>query len=119
MFDLRGHAVTLLLLIKIYEGNIRTSLLSLPLKYKPKNTMDYSYLTLSALLKKRLHIIADHTWRDDNPAEHLRALGEISIKIESWHQEHRTHIPKELNHFLHQRSFSKALEFVDKVPLVA
>jgi len=81
--------------------------------------MDHTHHTLAALLRKRLHIIGDFAWRDRDPALHLHALGEISHKIESWHQEHKSHISGELNHYLLRRSYAKALAYAEKPELVA
>jgi hypothetical protein len=45
---------------------------------------------LTDLLRQRVAIIADHTWRDRDPAGHLDALKEVSEKISGWTRTHRT-----------------------------
>ncbi|MFL2479777.1 MAG: hypothetical protein ACJ0K4_09520 [Verrucomicrobiales bacterium] len=42
---------------------------------------------LKHLLRKRIEIIADHEFRDNDPDSHLNALKEISESIEEHHHE--------------------------------
>ncbi len=64
---------------------------------------------LIELLKKRESIIADHSWRDRSPEEHLEALKDISEEISAWTERHVTEIDAKLRHYLTNASFSKAL----------
>jgi len=64
---------------------------------------------LAALLRRRLEIIADHSWRDRDPAGHLDALKEVSMAIQRWTEDHRGDLDARLRHFLANASFDKAL----------
>lgn len=68
---------------------------------------------LRSLLQRRLEIIADHAFRDRDPAAHLEALKAVSEALSAEHQRLRPELPARLNHFLTQASFSKALEYLD------
>jgi hypothetical protein len=61
------------------------------------------------LLKRREAVIADHPWRDRDPAAHLDALREVSEAITAWHSENQNHIDSQLRHYLQKSSFTKAL----------
>ena len=61
------------------------------------------------LLKRREAVIADHAWRDRDPASHLDALREVSEAISAWHAENESHIDPKLRHYLQKSSFAKAL----------
>jgi len=67
---------------------------------------------LAALLHRRLDVIADHAWRDRDPAAHLLALAEVSEAITAWTKAHRSELDPRLRHFLANASYSKALEFI-------
>ena len=67
---------------------------------------------LAALLQRRLDVIADHTWRDRDPAAHLLALAEVSEAITVWTKEHRSVLDPRLRHFLANASYAKALDFI-------
>ena len=71
------------------------------------------YPTLRALLKLRLHIIADSEMRENHPEKQLQQLQDTSEKITAWQEENRSQIPAQLNHFLKQSSLSKALEYIE------
>lgn len=67
---------------------------------------------LKSALKRRLEVIADHAWRDRDPAGHLEALKEASqaildVKLPS-------SIDPHLSHYLKQCSYDKALAFLEK-----
>jgi hypothetical protein len=74
--------------------------------------MNQEFTTLQVLLKRRLELIADHTFRDIDPAAHLAALQQISELISHEHLRLRPILPPRLSHFLQQASYSKALEFL-------
>ena len=69
---------------------------------------------LAGLLKRRLAIIADHAWRDRDPAGHLDALRGTSEAIAAWTGAHRAEIDPHLRHFLANASFENALAYVEK-----
>ncbi len=68
---------------------------------------------LAALLRRRRETIADHPFRDRDPAAHLNALKTVSEQIAAWHQSHRGDIPARLDHFLTNCSYDKALLFLE------
>lgn len=70
---------------------------------------------LMDLLRQRESIIADHAWRDRNPAEHLDALRQVSESISAWTSEHRGCVDAKLRHYLDNASFAKALEHISKL----
>ncbi len=72
------------------------------------------------LLRERLRIIADHSWRDRDPAGQLDALRDVSEKITAWAAANRSSIDGRLRHYLDQSSYQKALDhlgFSDDEPL--
>ncbi len=66
---------------------------------------------LATALRERLKIISDESSRR-NPAQHMARLREISDRIESLAAALPQPIPPRLAHFLHRRSYDKALEFL-------
>ena len=77
--------------------------------------MSYQFDKLKYLLEKRIEIITDHEFRDNDPESHLLALKEISESIEAHHHKLRDEIPRQLQHFMDNRSYNKALEFLEKI----
>jgi len=67
---------------------------------------------LAPLLQRRLDVIADHAWRDRDPAAHLQALAKVSGEITDWTKEHRSELDPRLRHFLANASYAKALDFI-------
>jgi hypothetical protein len=65
------------------------------------------------LLKRRESVIADHPWRDRDPAGHLDALREVSEAITAWHQANQNKIDPQLRHYLQKCSFAKALAHLE------
>ena len=55
---------------------------------------------LAELLRKRLEIIADHEFRDNDPESHLKSLEEISVAIENEHKALGNSIDARLKHYL-------------------
>ena len=55
---------------------------------------------LAELLRKRLEIIADHEFRDNDPESHLKSLEEISVAIENEHDALGNSIDARLKHYL-------------------
>ena len=68
---------------------------------------------LMKLLRRRLAIISDHSWRDRDAAGHLEALKEVSEKISEWTVEHRAEVDAQLRHFLANASYQKALAHLE------
>lgn len=77
--------------------------------------MQELFAELAAALRERLSIIEDEASRKD-VARHTARLQEISERIEALEQRLPTNIDPQLRHFLQRRSYSKALEFIDRAP---
>jgi hypothetical protein len=67
------------------------------------------------LLRRREAVIADHAWRDRDPAGHLDALKEVSEAIAAWASRHHESIDPKLRHFLANASFAKALAHAEAI----
>lgn len=65
------------------------------------------------LLRRREAVIADHAWRDRDPAAHLEALRAVSEAISAWATAHRGQADARLRHFLDNASFAKALAWLE------
>lgn len=65
---------------------------------------------LQQLLRQRLDVIADHAFRDRDPAGHLEALKEVSEKIAAYGQAHQAEFDGKLRHYLTNFSYQKALD---------
>lgn len=68
---------------------------------------------LAELLRRRESIIADHPWRDRDPADHLAALKQVSEEITAWTAAHGDEIDARMRHFLTNASFAKALAHLE------
>ena len=68
---------------------------------------------LAAALRERLAIIADEESRRD-PDRHTERLRVVSEKIEDLERRLPPKIDPELRHFLQRRSYTKALEILEK-----
>ena len=68
---------------------------------------------LAELLRKRLEIIADHEFRDNDPESHLKSLEEISVAIENEHDALGNSIDARLKHYLTNMSYEKALRHIE------
>ena len=68
---------------------------------------------LAELLRKRLEIIADHEFRDNDPEAHLKSLEEISVAIENEHDALGNSIDARLKHYLTNMSYEKALRHIE------
>lgn len=64
---------------------------------------------LVELLQRREAIIADHSWRDRDQSDHLRALIDVSNAITAWSSGNAAATDARLRHYLENASFSKAL----------
>ena len=68
---------------------------------------------LTALLRRRITIIADHAWRDRDAEGHLEALSAVSEEISAWALAHRTGLDGRLRHYLANASYQKALAHLE------
>lgn len=75
--------------------------------------MNPDFSQLHTLLRERLAVIADHAFRDRDPAAHLAALQRVSEALTAEHDRLKSQLPARLNHFLSQSSYSKALDFLE------
>ncbi len=78
--------------------------------------MNPSWQTLQTLLQRRLEVIADHAFRDRDPAAHLEALKTVSEELLAEQERLKGQLPPRLQHFLMQASYSKALAFISGLP---
>ena len=69
---------------------------------------------LADLLHRRESIIANHPWRDRDPADHLAALKKLSEEITAWANTNDSAIDARLRHFLTNASFAKALAYLEE-----
>jgi hypothetical protein len=65
---------------------------------------------LQQLLRQRLDVIADHAFRDRDPAAHLDVLKDVSEKISAYGQVHNGEFDGKLRHYLTNSSYQKALD---------
>lgn len=65
---------------------------------------------LQTLLSRRLEIIADHSFRDRDPAAHLDALKDVSEKIQAYTAAHLAEFDGRMRHYLTNSSYQKALD---------
>lgn len=75
--------------------------------------MNPEFSQLHQLLRQRLDTIADHAFRDRDPAGHLAELQRVSEALVAEHQRLKPQLPPRLNHFLVQSSLSKALDYLE------
>ena len=75
--------------------------------------MEKTLTELAAALRERLTIIADEESRRD-PARHTERLQAASERIEQLEQQLPPTIDPQLRHFLQRRSYSKALELLER-----
>ena len=74
--------------------------------------MEQSLSDLAAALRERLHIISDEESRRDVP-KHMTRLQAISERIESLQNALPARANPRLKHFLENRSYDKALEWIE------
>jgi len=72
--------------------------------------MPDSHPELKTLLQQRLAVIADHSFRDHDPAAHLQALKEVSENLQAYTAVHLGEFDGKLRHYLTNSSYQKALE---------
>ncbi len=72
------------------------------------------YTEIKEQLQRRLAVIADHDWRDRDPAGHLEALKTVSERLALLEKAVPRHgAPPKLNHYLQQCSYAKALALLE------
>lgn len=70
---------------------------------------------LQSLLKQRLDVIADHGFRDRDPAAHLEALKDVSERIAAYSETNEKGFDAKLRHYLSNFSYQKALDHLSVV----
>ncbi len=68
---------------------------------------------LRLMLQERVNVIADHAFRDRDPAAHLARLREVSESIAAIHVRCKGALPARLAHYLERASYQKALDFLE------
>jgi len=68
---------------------------------------------LEEALRKRLGIVADHPFRDRDPAAHLEALKSAHRELEAQRALLPADTDARLPHFLERQSYEKALAFLE------
>lgn len=68
---------------------------------------------LRHLLKKRIDVIADHAWRERDPAAHLDRLCEVSEAISEIYARCKGTLPARFAHYMERMSYQKALAFLE------
>lgn len=77
--------------------------------------MNPAYADLIPLLRERLRLVADEASRRD-VEQHLARLRAISERLEQAEAQLPAQIDPQLRHFLRQRSYNKALDFLEALP---
>lgn len=73
------------------------------------------YTALASALRTRLAVIADHSFRDRDPAAHLQALQDASLRITELQKNLPPTAPPRLIHFLEGCSYQKALALIENL----
>ncbi len=71
---------------------------------------------LQSLLQQRVEVIANHEFRDRDPAAHLDALKDVSEKIGTYTEAHLAEFDGRLRHYLTNSSYQKALGHLQQNP---
>ena len=79
--------------------------------------MNTNFTPLASLLRERLAVIADHSWRDRDPAAHLEKLKQVSLDILALANSLKPQFPPRLAHFMDRASYDKALAFIEDQPI--
>jgi hypothetical protein len=67
---------------------------------------------LHAALKTRLDLVADHAFRDRDPAAHLTALKSAAARLDAEMIDLPPEIDPTLRHYLERQSYTKALAWL-------
>ena len=78
--------------------------------------MDPDIAKLAELLERRLAVIGDHQLREEDPEEQLRQLKEVSEELSGWHKKMAPRLKPRLAHFMENRSYEKALDWIRQNP---
>jgi len=73
-----------------------------------------SHLNLHAAVKARLDIVADHAFRDRDPAAHLAALKKAAADLDALVAALPADCDPNLRHYLERQSYTKALAWLDE-----
>lgn len=79
----------------------------------PEKTHPEEIEKLRHLLKERIAVIADHAWRDRDPATHLDRLCDVSEAISAIHARCKGTLPARFSHYMERMSYQKALAFLE------
>ena len=69
---------------------------------------------LHAAVKSRLDLVADHAYRDRDPAAHLAALKSAAAMLDAEMTDLSAEIDPTLRHYLERQSYTKALAWLDE-----
>jgi hypothetical protein len=69
---------------------------------------------LHAAVKSRLDLVADHAYRDRDPAAHLAALKSAAAMLDAEMTDLSAEIDPTLRHYLERQSYIKALAWLDE-----
>lgn len=70
--------------------------------------------SLHAAVKARLDIVADHGFRDRDPAAHLEALKAAAARLDALVANLPATTDPTLRHYLERQSYTKALAWLDE-----
>jgi hypothetical protein len=69
---------------------------------------------LHAAVKARLDLVADHAFRDRDPAAHLAALKSVAARLDAEMTDLLPEIDPMLRHYLERQSYTKALDWLSE-----
>jgi len=70
--------------------------------------------SLLAALNSRLSIVADHAWRDRDPAGHLEGLKAAAGRLDTLVSSLPRDLDPMLRHYLERQSFTKARDWLEE-----
>jgi len=71
-----------------------------------------SHADLHAAVKDRLDLVADHAFRDRDPAAHLAALKSAAARLDALVASLPPDADPNLRHYLERQSYTKALDWL-------
>jgi hypothetical protein len=74
------------------------------------------HAALLEALEMRLEVVADHAWRDRDPAGHLEGLKEAAGKLDLLVRNLPADPDPMLRHYLERQSYTKAVDWLKQVP---
>lgn len=69
---------------------------------------------LLAALRERLSVVADHDWRDRDPAGHLEGLKAAASRLEALVSSLPASLDPGLRHYLERQSYTKAVDWLEQ-----